>query len=97
MQATRCTDHSTRIIGPTATASISPRTTACVRLLAPVIDALVVVQAVQRAEHLVAEIAHGIVQRLQMLLLLVPFQGQLRAEQLSADVAPVTGSEGQRQ
>lgn len=33
-------------------------------LLAPVIDALVVVQRVQSAKDLVAQITHGVVQRL---------------------------------
>lgn len=48
-------------------------------LLAPVVDALVVVQRVQRSKDLVAQIAHGVVQWLQMLLFLVALQGQLGA------------------
>uniref|UniRef100_A0A182J5P8 Uncharacterized protein n=1 Tax=Anopheles atroparvus TaxID=41427 RepID=A0A182J5P8_ANOAO len=58
-------------------------------LLPAVVDALVIVQAVQRAKHLVAEVAHRIVERLQVLLLFVPLEGQLGTQQLTAHVAPV--------
>lgn len=66
-------------------------------LLAAMIDALVVVQRVQRAEDLVAQVANGVVQRLQVLLLLVAFQRELGAQQFAAHVAPVAGVEGQGQ
>jgi hypothetical protein len=62
-------------------------------LLPAMINALVIIQAVERAEHFVAEIAHGIVQRLQVLLFLVPFQCELRAQQLSTNVAAMAGGE----
>lgn len=61
------------------------------------IDTSVIVQRVQCAEHFVAQIANGVVQRLQVLLILVPFQGQLGAEQFAANVAAVAGGQGQRQ
>lgn len=78
------------------TPAITSRTIArMVLLLAPVIDALVVVQTVQRAEHLVAQIAHCIVQGLQVLLLLVPFQRQFRAQQLAAYVTSMARGQGQ--
>lgn len=54
------------------------------------VDALVIVQAVERPEHLVAERAHRAVERLKVLLLLVPLQGELRGEGLAAHVARVT-------
>lgn len=38
------------------------------------------------------QVAHGVVQRLQVLLLLVTFQGQLRAQHLSADVTAVAAA-----
>lgn len=65
------------------------------RLLPPMVDALVIVEAVERAKHLVAQIANGIVQRLQVLLLLVTFQRQFGAQQLAAHVT--TMARGQRQ
>jgi len=55
-----------------------------------VVDALVIVQAVQRPEHLVADRADRVVQWLIVLLLFVPFQGELRREGLAAHVARVT-------
>lgn len=60
------------------------------------IDAAVVVEAVERAKDLVAERAHGVVQRLEVLLLLVPLERELGAEQLAAHVAPVASRDGQR-
>lgn len=66
-------------------------------LLAPVVDALVVVQRVQGAKDLVAQITYGVVQRLQMLLLLVPLQGELRAQQLATDIAAMARVQRQRQ
>lgn len=44
-----------------------------------------------------AECANGVVEWLDVLLLLVPFERQLRAEQFTADVASVGGAQGQRQ
>lgn len=66
-------------------------------LLAPVIDALVVVQRVQSAKDLMAQITHGIVQRLQMLLLFVTFQGKLRTQQFSTNIAAMARVQRQRQ
>lgn len=60
--------------------------------LPTVIDALVIVQAVERPEHLVAKRADRAVQGLKVLLLFVPFQGELRRESLAAHVARVTNS-----
>lgn len=81
---------------PSTSPAITSRTIArMVLLLAPVIDALVVVKTVQRAEHLVAQIAHCIVQGLQVLLLLVPFQRQFRAQQLAAHVTSMARGQGQ--
>lgn len=101
VQTARCPDHSTGTSSPTTTSSSSvapaTRTIARVLLLSPVVDALVVVQAVQRAKHLVAQIADGIVQRLQVLLLLVSLQRELGAQQFAADIAPMAGGKGQRQ
>lgn len=63
------------------------------RALATVVDALVVVERVERAEHLVAQRAARRVQRLQVLLLRVPLQRQPRGQQLAAHLAPVPGSQ----
>lgn len=60
--------------------------------LPTVVDALVVVQAVESPEHLVAQRADRAVQGLKVLLLFVPFQGELRREGLAAHVARVTDS-----
>lgn len=60
--------------------------------LPTVVDALVIVQAVERPEHLVAKRADRAVQGLKVLLLFVPFQGELRREGLAAHVARVTDS-----
>lgn len=97
VQTARRSHQSGATVSTSATiaATTTTRTVARVLLLAPVVDALVVVQAVERTEHLVAEIAHRVVERLQVLLLLVALQRELRAQQLAADVAPVAG--GQRQ
>lgn len=57
--------------------------------LTAVVDALVVVQRVEGPEHLVAEAAARRVQRLQVLLLGVPLEGQPRGQQLAAHLAPV--------
>lgn len=64
--------------------------------LSTVVDALVIVQAVQRPEHLVAERAHRAVQGLEVLLLFVPFQGELRGEGLAADVAGIANARRQQ-
>jgi len=61
-----------------------------------VVDALVIVQAVQRPEHLVADRADRVVQWLIVLLLFVPFQGELGGERLAAHVARVTNSRRQQ-
>ena len=66
-------------------------------LLSPMVDALVVVEAVQRAEYFVTQIADGVVQRLEVLLLFVPLQGQFGAEQFAAHVTTVTGSQREGQ
>lgn len=66
-------------------------------LLAAMIYALVVVEAVQRAKDFVAQIANGIIERLQVLLFLVPLQRQLCAEQFAAHVAAVASVQWQRQ
>lgn len=58
--------------------------------LAPVVDALVVVERVERAEHLVAQAAARRVQRLQVLLFRVPLERQPRRQQLAAHLASVT-------
>lgn len=60
------------------------------------IDALVVVEAVQGPEDLVAEGADGTVQRLEVLLLLVPLQRQLRREGLAAHVAGIADARWQQ-
>lgn len=64
--------------------------------LPTVVDALVIVQAVERPEHLVAERADRAVQGLKVLLLFVPFQGELRGEGFAAHVARVTDSRRQQ-
>lgn len=87
--------HATRIVPTTTSTVAATRTVARVLLLSAMVDALVIVQTVERAEDLVAQIADRIVQRLQVLLLLVPLQRQFRAEQFAADVATV--ARGQRQ
>lgn len=56
-------------------------------LLTAMIDAFVVIQGVKSAKNFVAQVADGIVERLQMLLLLVALQCQFRAEQLATDIA----------
>lgn len=66
-------------------------------LLPAVVDALVVVEAVQRAKDLVAQIADGVVEWLEVLLLFVPLQRQLGAEQFAAHVTSVAGVQWQRQ
>lgn len=53
------------------------------------VDALVIVQAVQRPEHLVAERADRAVQGLEVLLLFVPLEGELRREGFAANVAGI--------
>lgn len=87
--------HATRIVPTTTSTVAATRTVARVLLLSAMVDALVIVQTVERAEDLVAQIADRIVQRLQVLLLLVPLQRQFCAEQFAADVATV--ARGQRQ
>lgn len=57
--------------------------------LPAVVDALMVVERVESAEHLVAEAAARRVQRLEVLLLRVSLEGQPRREQLAANLAPV--------
>lgn len=57
--------------------------------LAAVVDALMVVERVEGAEHLVAEAAARRVQGLQVLLLRVPLERQPRGQQLAAHLAPV--------
>lgn len=59
------------------------------------IDALVIVQTVERPEHLVAEGAHRAIQGLEVLLLFVPFKGELRGKGFTANVAGIahTGRE----
>jgi hypothetical protein len=59
------------------------------------VDALVVVEAVESPEDLVAEGTDGAVKRLEVLLLLVPLERQLRRECLAADVAGVADARGQ--
>lgn len=87
--------HATCIVPTTISPIAATRTVARVLLLSAMVDALVIVQTVERAEDLVAQIADRIVQRLQVLLLLVPLQRQFRAEQFAADVTTV--ARGQRQ
>lgn len=60
------------------------------------VDALVIVQAVERPEHLVAERADRAVQGLIVLLLFVPFQGELRGEGLAAYFARETAARRQQ-
>lgn len=60
------------------------------------VDALVVVQAVQRPEHLVAERADRAVQGLKVLLLFVPFEGELRGQGFTANVAGIADARGQK-
>lgn len=62
--------------------------------LAPVVDALMVVERVEGAEHLVAEAAARRVQRLQVLLLRVPLEREPRGEQLAAHLAAVPRAQG---
>lgn len=57
--------------------------------LAAVVDALVVVEGVEGAEHLVAEGAPGRMQRLQVLLLSVTLEREPRRQQLAAHLATV--------
>lgn len=57
--------------------------------LAAVVDALMVVERVERSEHLVAEAAARRVQRLQVLLLRVPLEREARGQQLAAHLAAV--------
>lgn len=57
--------------------------------LTTMVNAFVVVETVERAKHFVTQIADGVVQRLQMLLFLVPFQRELRAQQFAAHIASV--------
>lgn len=57
--------------------------------LSAVVDALMVVERVERSEHLVAEGAARRVQRLQVLLLGVPLEREPRGEQLAAHLAAV--------
>lgn len=57
--------------------------------LAAVVDALMVVERVERSEHLVTQAAARRVQRLQVLLLRVPLEGQPRGQQLAAHLAAV--------
>lgn len=94
--------HATRIVPTTASVAAASVATpawaiARVLLLSPVVDALVVVQTVEGAEDLVAQVADRIVQWLQVLLLLVSLQRELGAQQFAAHIAPVTGGEGQWQ
>lgn len=48
-------------------------------LLPAMVNAFMIVQAVKRAKHFVTQITDGIVQRLQVLLLLVPLERELCA------------------
>lgn len=64
--------------------------------LPTMVDALVVVQAVECPEHLVAERADRAVQGLKVLLLFVPFQGEFCGEGLAAHVARVANSRWQQ-
>ena len=57
--------------------------------LPAVVDALMVVERVERSEHLVAQGAARRVQRLQVLLLGVPLERQPRGQQLAAHLAAV--------
>lgn len=57
--------------------------------LPAVVDALMVVERVERTEHLVAEGAARRVQRLQVLLLGVPLEREPRGQQLAAHLAAV--------
>lgn len=66
-------------------------------LLPAMVNTLVIVEAVQGAEHLVAEITDGVVEGLQVLLLLVALQCQLGAQQFAAHVAPVARGQWQGQ
>lgn len=60
------------------------------------IDALVIVQTVERPEHLVAEGANRTVQRLEVLLLFVPFEGELRGKRFAANVAGIAHARWQK-
>lgn len=53
------------------------------------VDALVIVQTVERPEHLVAESADRAIQGLKVLLLFVPFEGELRGKGFTANVAGI--------
>lgn len=64
------------------------------RALPAVVDRLVVVEGVERAEDLVAERAARRVQRLEVLLLRVPLEREPRREQLAAHLAPVPRAQG---
>lgn len=57
--------------------------------LPAVVDALMVVERVERSEHLVAQGAARRVQRLQVLLLGVPLEREPRRQQLAAHLAAV--------
>lgn len=59
------------------------------------VDALVIVQTVERPEHLVAECADRAVQGLEVLLLFVPFEGELGGEGFAANVAGIAYTRGQ--
>lgn len=61
--------------------------------LPAMVDALMVVERVEGAEHLVAEAAARRVQRLQVLLLRVPLQREPRRQQLAAHLAAVARPE----
>jgi len=94
-RAQRLMEPAARTAGLTHTGSVME--VRMMVLLAAMVDALVVVQRVQSAEDLVAQIAHGVVQRLQMLLFLVALKRELGAQQLAADVAPMAGIQRQGQ
>lgn len=66
-------------------------------LLPPVVDTAVIVEAVERAKHLVTERTNGIVEGLEVLLFLVPLERKFGAEQLAAHVTAMASIHRQRQ
>lgn len=65
--------------------------------LSSVVDTPVIIQTIQCPEHFMTQAANGVVQRLQMLLLLMTFQGQLGAQHLATDVTAMASAHWRRE
>lgn len=66
-------------------------------LLSAMVDAAMVVETVERPKDFVTNRAHGVVERLQVLLFLVPLERELGAEQFPAHVTAMASADRQRQ